>query len=516
MKYLVLKVGIVFIILTCLQSCKKGETPTVKTTAISNITVSSAISGGNVLFDGGEMVSIRGVCWGTNINPTINDNKTTDGAGEGAFTSSLTNLNPGIKYYIKAYATNKTGTGYGDTISLITLGKSPLATIAGASNITTTGVTLNGNVVSNYLSTIITFEYGTSINYGSTISAIPSPLTDSSPVFAILSTLSEATTYHYRLKAVNSLGTTYSNDLSFTTLGNLAVPSLQSATNISSAGATLNGLVNANYLSTVVTFEYGTTTSYGSMFTATQSPITGNTNKTVNAKISTLTSGTTYHFRLTATNKLGTVSTNDMTFNTLTTLTDIEGNIYNIQSIGTQIWMTENLRTTKYNNGDLIGTTTPSTLDIRPESTPKYQWAYEGNESNLIPYGRIYTWYVATDSRNVCPQGWHVPSDNDWVTLTNYLGGDNFAGGKLKETGISHWSSPNTGATNESGFSAVAGGNRWAEGSFHYMGWYGIYWSSSSYNTTDAKPRELMFDGQNVITYNYPKKDGFEIRCVKD
>src|SRR5512133_2727329 len=100
---------------------------------------------------------------------------------------------------------------------------------------------------------------------------------------------------------------------------------------------------------------------------------------------------------------------------------DIDGNVYQTITIGTQVWMVENLKTTKYRNGDLIGTTTPASLVIEGESAPKYQWAYDGNESNVAIHGRLYTWYVATDSRNVCPTGWHVPSDAEWTVLTDYL-----------------------------------------------------------------------------------------------
>jgi uncharacterized protein (TIGR02145 family) len=100
---------------------------------------------------------------------------------------------------------------------------------------------------------------------------------------------------------------------------------------------------------------------------------------------------------------------------------DIDGNVYSAITIGTQLWMAQNLKTTKYSNGDLIGTSTPATLVIEDEKLPKYQWAYDGNESNVANHGRLYTWYVATDSRNVCPTGWHVPSDAEWTTLTDYL-----------------------------------------------------------------------------------------------
>jgi uncharacterized protein (TIGR02145 family) len=101
---------------------------------------------------------------------------------------------------------------------------------------------------------------------------------------------------------------------------------------------------------------------------------------------------------------------------------DVDGNVYTSVTIGTQVWMVENLKTTKYRNGDLIGTTNPATLDITGETSPKYQWPHDGNESNVATYyGRLYTWWAVTDSRNVCPTGWHVPSYAEWTTLTDYL-----------------------------------------------------------------------------------------------
>jgi uncharacterized protein (TIGR02145 family) len=136
-------------------------------------------------------------------------------------------------------------------------------------------------------------------------------------------------------------------------------------------------------------------------------------------------------------------------------MTDPDGNVYTSVTIGTQVWMVENLKTTKYRNGDLIGTTNPATLDISTEPTPKYQWAYEGNESNVVTYGRLYTWYAATDPRNVCPTGWHVPSDVEWTTLENYLIANSFNyDGSTSENKIAkslatatNWtSSSNTGA----------------------------------------------------------------------
>jgi uncharacterized protein (TIGR02145 family) len=181
-------------------------------------------------------------------------------------------------------------------------------------------------------------------------------------------------------------------------------------------------------------------------------------------------------------------------------MTDHDGNTYKTVIIGTQIWMAENLKTTKYNNGELIGTTTPATTDISDEPTPKYQWAYDGNEGNVATYGRLYTWYAVNDSRNVCPTGWHVPSDPEWTTLTTYLGGESVAGSKLKETGTTHWQSPNTGATNETGFTALPGSLRYQDGMFDFIGGYGYWWSSTEHDPPTAWERYIYYNFTSVLT----------------
>jgi uncharacterized protein (TIGR02145 family) len=198
-------------------------------------------------------------------------------------------------------------------------------------------------------------------------------------------------------------------------------------------------------------------------------------------------------------------------------VSDIDGNVYKTAAIGTQVWMAENLKTTKYRNGDNIGTTTPATLSIYGETTPKYQWAYDGNESNVATNGRLYTWYAITDSRNVCPTGWHVPTNAEWSTLTTYLGGESIAGGKLKETGTSHWTTPNTGATNESGFTALPSGYRGSFGTYMDVRYYGYWWSSSEHFSTSAYGRFLYYISRDVSGYNYFEKHfGFSVRCLRD
>jgi uncharacterized protein (TIGR02145 family) len=158
---------------------------------------------------------------------------------------------------------------------------------------------------------------------------------------------------------------------------------------------------------------------------------------------------------------------------------DVDGNTNNTVGIGTQCWLGKNLKTTRYRNGDLIGTTTPATLDISAETSPKYQWAYGGDEANVAVRGRLYTWFAVMDSRNICPTGWHVPIDGEWTILVDYLGGASAAGGKLKQTGTAYWLPPNTAATNSTGFSAVPVGDRFPNGTFGYLNEFGTFQSSS-------------------------------------
>jgi uncharacterized protein (TIGR02145 family) len=174
--------------------------------------------------------------------------------------------------------------------------------------------------------------------------------------------------------------------------------------------------------------------------------------------------------------------------------------------------MAENLKTTKYRNGDLIGTTTS---DIGSEISPKYQWAYDNNEQNVAAYSRLYTWHAATDTRNICPTGWHLATNDDYGTLQNNLGGG-YMTGKLKETGTTHWNSPNTGATNESGFTALPGGWRYSTIGFTGLQKQGYWWTANEYSTSDARNRVIRYDNTVFSSVYSNKRVGYSVRCIKD
>jgi len=307
----------------CLTSCKKKPPlPVVTTTSVTGITMTTAESGGNVTDDGGAEITSKGVCWNTTENPTTDNSKTSNSTGTGIFTSSLTQLTANTTYYVRAYATNSAGTGYGEQI-----------------------------VIKTYTGTVA----------------------------------------------------------------------------------------------------------------------------------------------------------------------DIDGNTYYTVTIGTQVWMAGNLRTTKYVNGNPISTTTPATKDISAETSPKYQWAYNGDESTVATYGRLYTWFTVKDSRNVCPTGWHLPSDPEWETLKSSVGVESTAGGKLKEMGTIHWQSPNTGATNETGFTAVPGGGR------NYTAFYSLgvscYYLSSTKNPYNANwcwGQGMYSDSTILYRGGLEKSYGHSVRCMKN
>jgi len=209
-----------------------------------------------------------------------------------------------------------------------------------------------------------------------------------------------------------------------------------------------------------------------------------------------------------------------------TVVTDIDGNTYNTIKIGNQWWMVENLKVTHYRNGDAIPNVASNT-EWSNLSTGAY-CTYDNNESNAVVYGRLYNWYAVDDSRNIAPAGWHVPTDDEWKELEMYLGmsqseaddsqwrGTN-EGGKLKEAGYAHWNSPNTGATNESGFTALPGGYRdFFNGYYSNMGLNATFWSSTEGGINDAWFRRLHCTHSEVDRFSFSKRHGFSVRCVMD
>ena len=201
------------------------------------------------------------------------------------------------------------------------------------------------------------------------------------------------------------------------------------------------------------------------------------------------------------------------------TMTDQDGNEYKTITIGTQTWMAENLRTIKYRDGSSIpGIADESAWgDIIEGAYCNYnntKWA-----DSITTNGRLYNWFAVSDNRNLAPEGWHIPSDAEWSQLYDYLGGEEVAGGKLKEANLSHWESPNEDATNESGFTALPAGSRYLDGSSYVFGDLrtgGLWWSSTASTATEAFCRHTSCC--TTLAHRYPlnKDVGLSIRCIQD
>ncbi len=301
-------------------SCKKEHeknVPVLSTAEVTGITSKTAMSGGNISDDRGAIVTSRGVCWSTSHNPTITDSKTDDGDGAGSFTSTISGLEPNTNYYLRAYATNSSGTGYGSTMS----------------------------------------------------------------------------------------------------------------------------------------------------------------------------------------------------FKTLRGAVDADGYVYYTVIIGGQEWFAENLRTTRYNDGTPILNVTDNS-DWSNPSSGAYCW-YDNDPANGNTYGALYNAYTVRTGK-LCPTGWHVATDAEWTELTDYLGGKSVAGGKLKEAGTVHWDSPNTGATNETGFTALPGGYRDHQGTFKGIGYLGGWWSAPGGGPNICWYWGMRSHHEMMVRTSFSEITGYSVRCVRD
>ena len=455
--------------------------------------------------------------------------------------ANITGLTASTLYHFRLKSVSTGGTTYSsDLIFTTTSIPSPTASTNAATNVSITTVTLNGSVNANGQTTSVTFEYGTTKSYGNITNAASGAVIGNTAtnVSADILGLTAGTLYHFRVKAVSIGGITYGSDLSFTTMQAPNATTL-AATNVTPISASLNGTVNANGQSTTVTFEYGITTGYGSSANATPGTVTGSTATGVSANITGLTASTLYHFRVKAVSGTSTIYGSDLSLTTNApdpaTITDIDGNVYNTIRIGSQLWMKENLKTTRYKNSELIGTTDPPTLNLNGTTT-KFQWAYNGDEGNVSTYGRLYTFNAATDSRGICPAGWHVPTDAEWTITENYIisVGYNFdgsiSGNKIAKAMASttNWSTSNDIGTvgntdyplqrNRSGFSALPGGIRSFEGPFSQIGTNGAWWSSGCISDCMIKiGREIDYSGYDLRFVNRVSLDaGCSVRCIKD
>ncbi len=411
----------IFLLPVLSWSCKKGpagDVPILATAPANNV-VTTVTSGGNITSEGSAPVLSRGVCWSLKANPTnkYKDSITSDGTGIGIFTSTILGLKPGMTYFIRAFATNSIGTGYGNQISFVMAATIPVLT------------TLSISAISD-----------STVNSGGTISS------DGGARISV-------------------------RGVCWSTAKNPTVADFVS----------LDGSGSGSFISSV----------------------TG------------IVPDIMYYLRAYATNSVGTGYGAEFSFSTGKLLVkDMDGNFYHFVKIGTRVWMTENLKTTRFRDSTAIllvesGTTWSSQMSFG------YCWYNDDESANKSRFGALYNWY-AVNTGKLCPTGWHVPSDTEWTTLTTFLGGEALAGGKLKEKGVLNWNTPNAAATNETGFSAQPGGYRTNAGIYNSIGMYGNWWSSTSSLANVANYRYLYYGNAAMTKSFISQKSGLSVRCLKN
>ena len=510
-------------------------TPTVEAVDPTDISYYSFTCGGNVTDSGTYAVTARGLCWATTPEPTVSNPYIALGTGTGSFSHTFTELTPNTTYYVRAYAVNSVGIAYSEQMEVTTLANTaPMVVTESASvlgvcqgNVTSDGgleVTERGFCYSTYPNPTIYDNY---IAAGS----------GSGIYTATLPNLVGGTTYYVKAYATNDLGTTYGEQMSFTravlpTVTTTAVSSIADTTAISGGNVTNDG--------------GATITSRGVCWSTSHNP-TISDNRTTNgtgtgsftSNLAGLSAATTYYVRAYATNDEGTAYGNEVSFITQlcpATVSDRDNNTYNVVQIGTQCWMKENLRTTKYADGTSISHSSQI-------STTVAYWYYPNNSSsNKATYGLLYNWKAvmrnsSSSSANpsgvqgVCPTGWHVPSDAEWKQMEMAVGmsqsdADNsgYRGNiAAKLSGNTGWTSSNTSnaagnqsatGRNSSGFSVLPAG--------YYDSENWIFAGNATLCSTTVNEnsrmwiRSLYYDNAGVYRSTGNKAFGYSVRCVKD
>lgn len=491
--------------------------PQITTTNISAITSNSAVSGGTVIHNGGASIIAKGVCWSKSENPSLNDSITQNGSGIGTFSSNIVGLEPGITYYVRAYATNSVGTSYGNQIEFTTTSTYPSLTTLNVSSITSFSAYTGGVITSYGGAPILSKGICWSIIQNPSINdSLIVDLSPSDTFYSFIIGLVPGTTYYVRAYATNSVGVSYGNEISFTTPLSTPILSTHMILNITSTSAISGGHVLNDGGSPVLLKGICWSTSQNpSIFNDTTLIINNNANFL--SFLPDLSIGTTYYVRAYAINNIGIGYGEQQIFNTLIPVVyDIDGNGYDTVVIGSQVWLKQNLRTTKFRDNTIIPNLSDS-LNWLNATSSGYCW-YKNDSLTYSDYGVLYNWYSVNSSK-LCPLGWHVPTSYEWGSLSYYLGGNSVSGGKLKEIESFHWIS-NIGGNNASGFTALPSGYRNYNGNFLDLGYYGYWWTQTSGNTSTSALRMWLTKYNEVLNYlgsQYEqRKAGLAVRCLRD
>lgn len=519
-----------------IRCVKDAVIPELITAELTNIYEVSAVSGGSVVTNGGAKITSKGVCWGTSPNPTIAGSKTENGTGDETFTSKLTGLTANTTYYVRAYATNKAGTGYGQEISFKTLAEVvvvvPTLTTSEITEITENSAK-SGGAVTNTGGAEITAKgicWGTSAE-PTIADAKTTNGTGDVSFKSSLANLVPNTTYYVRAYATNKAGTGYGNAVSFKTLPAPLVPVLSTveASQITAISAVSGGNITNNGGAEII--------ARGICWSSSPEPsveglktVDGEGMGSYVSKINGLKPDTTYYVRAYATNKAGTGYGNTITIKALkaeaTMVIDIDGNAYHTVKIGDQVWMVENLSTTRYRNGKSIPNVTG---DEEWGSMNSGAWCYYNNDfNNGNKYGKLYNWFAATDVSGLAPEGWHVPSSEELRILGEYVKANpGFSETSGKALGsVTDWEYSDIQGTvgyemetnNSSGFNGLPAGMRYGGASFSELNELTYWWSVNQFEMDEewAWFGSIYYEISSFGIFAMPKTEGASVRCIKD
>ncbi len=521
----------------------KPTTPEVSTSAITGVTETSAQCGGEVTDDGGGTVIARGVCWSRSPNPEVTDSCTIDGSGLGSFQSVITGLSSNTTYYVRAYASNSAGPAYGDSLKFTTSPPSivePTVNTSAISEVTMNSAECGGEVTDDGGGTVT--ARGVCWSRSSEPDVTDSCTIDGSGLesySSVITGLSSNTTYYVRAYATNSAGPGYGDPIQFTTSQKSVVE------------PTVATVVITDVTETAVLFwgdvtddGGGNVTERGVCWSTSPMPEIHDKSKAggegtgvFNVELTGLSCNTIYYMRAYAINSAGPSYGDPIEVKTdkCTSVIDIDGNRYDLVKIGDQTWMAENLKVTHYPDGSIIEEVKDSAQWSEQGTTNgAYCW-FENNQSNGDVYGALYNWtaamfgeassyFVPSGVQGVCPDGWHLPSDNEWKQLEISLGmsqaevdgiywrGTN-QGNQLKESGNLHWKSPSAG-TNTTNFTALPGGVRRYQGYFEGITKNTYFWTSSETTAINAWDRYLYYPNEDLHRKDNNKGHGTSVRCI--
>lgn len=539
-KYRFLSYG-VFVLLILLFACEKLEfdkKPEVHTLEVEEAGLTNGVVKGRI--EDIRDVTEYGFCWskdrpGLYESGVDQNQQKLDPAGlDYTFTATIEGLEPDEHYYVWAFASNTTGTTYGDTVSFRTKYKPPIVLTAEVTDLTANSASCGGDALADGGEEITQKGVCFSTNEDPTLE--DSFTNDGFGIGSFESQLTNLTVntgYYVRAYVTNTNGTFYGSQMSFTTQDGLPVVITGEIRAIAATSAEGGGEVSDD--GGYAVNDRGLCLSTEPNPTINDDCIqSGSGTGVFNCSMEFLTEWTNYYVRAYASNENGTAYGECLSFTANSPLEDIDGNHYQTVKIGAQVWMKENLRTTRYADGtEMVDGSAEG--DISGEYTTPYYFSWNDDSNYAESYGFLYTWSAAMNQeesnntnpgavQGACPDGWHLPSDEDWKELEDALGmaaGDlditgwrgSDEGLQLKATDL--WGNGGMG-NNDSQFTAIPAGQRKSNGDYSGLGFHAIFWTSTEYYNSSAWFRKLTYSHSGIYRSFDFKSEAASIRCVRD